>query len=130
MVNTIGLTYLYVWRILLPISLLSCVLPFPNIFLIPIIIICLFVYFPFFVHLLFLGGYRTGLLGKVVWRTAKLFLLGLLTQGGNFPEVQGGGYDLKRLRIPGILQRIAWAYFVVAMMAMYDVVPICDSTPN
>jgi hypothetical protein len=27
----------------------------------------------------------------------------------------GSGIDLKHMRIPGILQRIAWAYCVVAM---------------
>lgn len=63
--------------------------------------------------------YKTGLFTKVCTRTIKLFLFGLLTQGGDIPGPLGGGYDLYTLRIPGILQRIAWAYFVVACMAMF-----------
>ena len=62
--------------------------------------------------------YKKGLFQKVVVRTLKLFVLGLLTQGGGFPSPNKGGFDLYKIRIPGILQRIAWAYFVVACMAM------------
>lgn len=58
-------------------------------------------------------------------RTFKLFVLGLLTQGAifpdqpNFPDPGSQGFDLNAIRVPGILQRIAWAYFVVSMMAIY-----------
>jgi hypothetical protein len=41
-----------------------------------------------------------------------MFLAGLILQGSqNF----GGAYDLSVLRIPGILQRIAFAYLVVTV---------------
>ena len=56
-----------------------------------------------------------GLLHKVLGRTLKLFVLGCLTQGANI-WLGGEGIDVANMRIPGILQRIAWAYFVVAMM--------------
>jgi hypothetical protein len=49
-------------------------------------------------------------------------LPGLVTQGTSFPKVGGSGLNLKTVRIPGILQRIAWAYFVVALIAL-SVVP-------
>eukprot|EP00041_Stephanoeca_diplocostata_P010748 m.172088 g.172088 ORF g.172088 m.172088 type:complete len:267 (-) comp18282_c0_seq56:3725-4525(-) len=63
--------------------------------------------------------YRKGLLTKVLTRTAKLFVLGLLTQGSDFPSLGTEGINLKTVRIPGILQRIAWAYLVVALIVMY-----------
>lgn len=63
--------------------------------------------------------YHKGLLKKVFTRTAKLFILGLLTQGSDFPSLGTHGINLKTVRIPGILQRIAWAYFVVALIVMY-----------
>jgi hypothetical protein len=81
---------------------------------------------------------------QVMKRTAKLFVIGLVTQGSSFPALgnTGGslcsassftrsrhpftrcvapntGIDLKRVRIPGILQRIAWAYLVTALIALY-----------
>eukprot|EP00039_Didymoeca_costata_P021285 m.344037 g.344037 ORF g.344037 m.344037 type:complete len:560 (-) comp23739_c0_seq1:61-1740(-) len=62
---------------------------------------------------------RKGLLKKVVWRTIKLFILGLLTQGSGFPGLGNDGIDLKTVRIPGILQRIAWAYLIVSLIAIY-----------
>ena len=55
---------------------------------------------------------------KVASRTIKLFVIGCITQGADI--FQGGrGIDLQHMRIPGILQRIAWAYCVVAMMKMW-----------
>ncbi|KAJ8610817.1 hypothetical protein CTAYLR_006452 [Chrysophaeum taylorii] len=53
---------------------------------------------------------------KVAMRTLALFALGLLLQGGGFPddETYEWGYDLRRLRVCGILQRIAFCYVVVA----------------
>ena len=50
-------------------------------------------------------------------RTAKLFVIGCLTQGAN--PLDNQGIDLHNMRIMGILQRIAWAYCVVATMKMY-----------
>jgi hypothetical protein len=64
--------------------------------------------------------YQEGLLWKIIKRTAKLFIIGLATQGINsFPDVGFTGFDLKYIRIPGILQRIAWAYFVVSLTVLY-----------
>jgi hypothetical protein len=63
--------------------------------------------------------YKAGVFLKVLKRTAKLFILGILTQGSDFPALGNLGIDLKRVRIPGILQRIAWAYFVTALIALY-----------
>lgn len=58
-----------------------------------------------------------GLKWKVLSRSAKLFVIGLITQGANVFDCQG--IDVHGVRIPGILQRIAWAYLVVALMKMY-----------
>lgn len=58
-----------------------------------------------------------GLKWKVLSRTLKLFVIGLLTQGASVFDNRG--IDLHGMRIPGILQRIAWAYCVVAAMKMY-----------
>lgn len=56
---------------------------------------------------------------QVLKRTAKLFIIGILTQGSDFPSIGNHGINLKTVRIPGILQRIAWAYMVVALIALY-----------
>ncbi len=90
---------------------------------------------PFFLFMvgaaipLALAKYQSGVIKKIVERTAKLFILGLLTQvteinsddaqGSDFPAPGSNGFDLKRIRIPGILQRIAWAYFILACMSIY-----------
>jgi heparan-alpha-glucosaminide N-acetyltransferase len=58
-----------------------------------------------------------GLKWKVLSRTAKLFVIGCLTQGAN--PLDNKGIDLHNMRIMGILQRIAWAYCIVAMMKIY-----------
>ena len=66
-----------------------------------------------------LGG-KFRLMWNVTKRCFRLFLLGLLMQGGNFPTQ----YDLTILRIPGILQRIAFAQFVVAAFEIF--IPVRD----
>ena len=43
---------------------------------------------------------------KIIWRTVKLFIIGVATQGADLWG--GGGFDMSNIRIPGILQRIAW----------------------
>eukprot|EP00040_Diaphanoeca_grandis_P013404 m.67759 g.67759 ORF g.67759 m.67759 type:complete len:590 (+) comp23866_c0_seq1:209-1978(+) len=63
--------------------------------------------------------YNKHLWKKILTRTAKLFVLGLLTQGGSFPELNNTGYDLDTIRIPGILQRIAFAYGIVGLIAYF-----------
>ena len=59
-----------------------------------------------------------GLKWKVASRTLKLFVIGCITQGADIWQ-GGSGIDVQHMRIPGILQRIAWAYCVVAMMKMW-----------
>jgi heparan-alpha-glucosaminide N-acetyltransferase len=66
-------------------------------------------------------GNRCSLFFTTLWRCVKLFLIGLLLQGAqNF----GSPYDLSVLRIPGILQRIAWAQIVVTLFEV--VLPVRD----
>ena len=58
-----------------------------------------------------------GLKWKVLSRTLKLFVIGCLTQGANI-QMNGEGVDLQSMRLPGILQRIAFAYGVVSLMKL------------
>ncbi len=52
---------------------------------------------------------------KATVRFLKMFLLGVLTQGGiNFMQ-----YDLQQIRVMGILQRVAVCYYVVALMEIF-----------
>ena len=79
--------------------------------------------FPFFLFIvgvataLSLGGLvdagagRAGIFRKALVRAAIIFGLGLVLQG--FPH-----YDLPHLRIPGVLQRIALAYLVTAIVVL------------
>ncbi|CAH9073823.1 unnamed protein product [Cuscuta epithymum] len=55
---------------------------------------------------------------KVILRTLKLVFWGLLLQGGysHAPDKLTYGVDLKKIRWCGILQRIALAYFMAAMI--------------
>ena len=85
---------------------------------------------PFFLFLvgssmsLSFGKYSSvALFYKVLGRTARLFLIGIATQGADLWG--GGGWNMSSIRIGGILQRIAWAYFVVAMMSIY--LPRCTT---
>jgi heparan-alpha-glucosaminide N-acetyltransferase len=55
---------------------------------------------------------------KILSRTLKLFVIGCLTQGADI-WLGGSGIDLHNMRIPGILQRIAFAYCIVAMMKLF-----------
>ncbi|KAK1278179.1 hypothetical protein QJS04_geneDACA007271 [Acorus gramineus] len=55
---------------------------------------------------------------RVVLRTAKLIFWGLLLQGGysHAPDELTYGVDMKQIRWCGILQRIALAYLIVALL--------------
>uniref|UniRef100_A0A2P2MJH7 Heparan-alpha-glucosaminide N-acetyltransferase catalytic domain-containing protein n=2 Tax=Rhizophora mucronata TaxID=61149 RepID=A0A2P2MJH7_RHIMU len=59
--------------------------------------------------------------GKVILRTLKLLFWGLLLQGGysHAPDKLTYGVDMKKIRWCGILQRIAFAYFVVALVEIF-----------
>ncbi|KAK3120358.1 hypothetical protein QOZ80_9AG0686300 [Eleusine coracana subsp. coracana] len=58
---------------------------------------------------------------KAVLRAAKLFLVGLLLQGGFFHSLHDLSYgvDISKMRLMGILQRIAIAYLVVAVCEIW-----------
>lgn len=58
---------------------------------------------------------------KVVLRTIKLLFWGLLLQGGysHAPDELTYGVDMKRIRLCGILQRIALAYLFVALLEIF-----------
>jgi len=49
----------------------------------------------------------------------KLFWLGVAIQGGGWPAQYVYGYNLWNMRWCGILQRIAWGYFVVALAEIW-----------
>ncbi|XP_022156389.1 heparan-alpha-glucosaminide N-acetyltransferase [Momordica charantia] len=55
---------------------------------------------------------------KITLRTLKLLFWGLLLQGGysHKPDKLTYGVDVKKIRLCGILQRIAFAYLVVALV--------------
>ena len=54
---------------------------------------------------------RPAALRRVAWRTFKLFVLGVITQGG----VDFMNYDLQHIRIMGILQRVALCFGVAGV---------------
>ncbi|KAK9016952.1 hypothetical protein V6N11_079444 [Hibiscus sabdariffa] len=58
---------------------------------------------------------------KVVFRTLKLLFWGLLLQGGfsHAPDELTYGVDMRMIRFCGILQRIAFAYLVVALAEIF-----------
>jgi len=58
------------------------------------------------------GASRQALLRKSLWRGVKLVALGLILQG--FPL-----YHLPTLRIPGVLQRIALAFTITAIIFLF-----------
>ncbi|XP_057792086.1 uncharacterized protein LOC131008955 isoform X2 [Salvia miltiorrhiza] len=61
---------------------------------------------------------RAEAIRKVIFRTVKLVFWGLLLQGGysHAPDKLTYGVDMKMIRWCGILQRIALAYLVVALV--------------
>ncbi|KAJ6928688.1 hypothetical protein NC652_012730 [Populus alba x Populus x berolinensis] len=58
---------------------------------------------------------------KMIVRTLKLLLWGIMLQGGfsHGPDKLSYGVDLKKIRWCGILQRIAFAYLVMALMEIF-----------
>ncbi|KAK5605734.1 hypothetical protein CRENBAI_006883 [Crenichthys baileyi] len=57
------------------------------------------------------GTSRSSLLRKVLWRSTQLFLIGVFIINPNYCL---GPLSLDSLRIPGVLQRLAWSYLIVA----------------
>ncbi|XP_035026455.2 heparan-alpha-glucosaminide N-acetyltransferase isoform X1 [Hippoglossus stenolepis] len=63
--------------------------------------------------LLCAGSTRCSLLRKTVWRSLQLFILGVVIINPNYCQ---GPLSWDNLRIPGVLQRLAWSYLVVACL--------------
>ncbi|KAG0570609.1 hypothetical protein KC19_6G174900 [Ceratodon purpureus] len=58
---------------------------------------------------------------KALRQTLKLLIVGLVIQGGYYHALRDTGYgvDLERIRLGGVLQRIALAYMVVALCEIW-----------
>jgi heparan-alpha-glucosaminide N-acetyltransferase len=67
-------------------------------------------------------------LKKAAIRALKLFFIGLALQGGGFPSHYKYGFNIRKLRITGILQRIALGYFLTAIIKIYA--PLYTPKPN
>ncbi|KAF7664073.1 hypothetical protein LDENG_00190400 [Lucifuga dentata] len=59
------------------------------------------------------GSTLCSLLRKVLWRSVQLFIIGVLIINPNYCQ---GPLSWATLRIPGVLQRLAWSYLVVACL--------------
>ncbi|KAM8880318.1 heparan-alpha-glucosaminide N-acetyltransferase isoform 1-T1 [Spinachia spinachia] len=59
------------------------------------------------------GATRRSLLGKVVQRSVQLFVIGVFVVNPNYCQ---GPLSWDNLRIPGVLQRLAWSYLAVACL--------------
>lgn len=59
------------------------------------------------------GSTRCSLLRKVVWRSLQLFIIGVVIVNPNYCQ---GALSWDNLRIPGVLQRLAWSYLIVACL--------------
>lgn len=59
------------------------------------------------------GSRRYSLLKKVLWRSLQLFVIGVFIINPNYCQ---GPLSWDSLRIPGVLQRLAWSYLVVACL--------------
>ncbi|CAG5938865.1 unnamed protein product [Menidia menidia] len=59
------------------------------------------------------GASRCLLLRKVAWRSTQLFVIGVLIINPNYCQ---GALSWDTLRIPGVLQRLAWSYLAVASL--------------
>uniref|UniRef100_A0A665WYQ0 Heparan-alpha-glucosaminide N-acetyltransferase n=1 Tax=Echeneis naucrates TaxID=173247 RepID=A0A665WYQ0_ECHNA len=56
---------------------------------------------------------RFSVLRKVVWRSVQLFAIGVFIINPNYCQ---GPLSWDNLRIPGVLQRLAWSYLIVACL--------------
>ncbi|XP_037621339.1 heparan-alpha-glucosaminide N-acetyltransferase [Sebastes umbrosus] len=59
------------------------------------------------------GSTRCSLVRKVVWRSLQLFLIGVFIINPNYCQ---GPLSWDNVRIPGVLQRLAWTYLAVACL--------------
>ncbi|XP_034043397.1 heparan-alpha-glucosaminide N-acetyltransferase isoform X2 [Thalassophryne amazonica] len=68
-----------------------------------------------FNSLLCSGSTRCSLLRKAIWRSVQLFIIGVFVINPNYCH---GPLSWDSLRIPGVLQRLAWSYLVVASLEL------------
>ncbi|XP_023685539.2 heparan-alpha-glucosaminide N-acetyltransferase [Paramormyrops kingsleyae] len=59
------------------------------------------------------GSRRSGILGKALWRSVQLFVLGVLVINPNYCQ---GPLSWDTLRIPGVLQRLSISYLAVVAL--------------
>ncbi|KAM6972084.1 heparan-alpha-glucosaminide N-acetyltransferase [Aplochiton taeniatus] len=72
------------------------------------------------------GSSRFSLLRKAVWRSLQLFIIGLIIINPNYCQ---GPLSWDSLRIPGVLQRLAWSYLVVACLDLAVAKARLDNLP-
>uniref|UniRef100_A0A667XMI5 Heparan-alpha-glucosaminide N-acetyltransferase n=1 Tax=Myripristis murdjan TaxID=586833 RepID=A0A667XMI5_9TELE len=77
--------------------------------------------------LLRVGTSRCSLLWKTVWRSLQLFIIGVLIINPNYCQ---GPLSWYNLRIPGVLQRLAWSYLVVACLNLLVARVHMDNLPS
>ncbi|XP_069048143.1 heparan-alpha-glucosaminide N-acetyltransferase [Lepisosteus oculatus] len=73
------------------------------------------------------GSGQFQLFQKVLWRTVQLFLIGLLIINPNYCQ---GPFSIDSLRIPGVLQRLAFTYLIVAVLEIMFAKPKVESIPT
>ncbi|KAJ8336128.1 hypothetical protein SKAU_G00394710 [Synaphobranchus kaupii] len=73
------------------------------------------------------GSSRSRLLGKVVWRSLQLFLIGVLIINPNYCQ---GPLSWDSLRIPGVLQRLGFTYLSVAALDLMVAKTRLDNIPT
>lgn len=73
------------------------------------------------------GSSRCSLLWKTVWRSLQLFLIGLFIINPNYCQ---GPLSWDTLRIPGVLQRLAFSYLLVACLDLCVARTRLDNLPT
>uniref|UniRef100_A0A803T3C0 Heparan-alpha-glucosaminide N-acetyltransferase catalytic domain-containing protein n=1 Tax=Anolis carolinensis TaxID=28377 RepID=A0A803T3C0_ANOCA len=71
------------------------------------------------------GCSKWKLLGKILWRSLLLFLIGVIIVNPNYCL---GPLSWENLRIPGVLQRLSCTYFVVAVLELLFAKPVPDNS--
>ncbi|XP_062987748.1 heparan-alpha-glucosaminide N-acetyltransferase [Elgaria multicarinata webbii] len=71
------------------------------------------------------GCSKWQLLGKVLWRSLLLFLIGVIVVNPNYCP---GPLSWDNLRIPGVLQRLGCTYLVVAVLELLFAKPVPENS--
>ncbi|CAI5789709.1 Hypothetical predicted protein [Podarcis lilfordi] len=71
------------------------------------------------------GRSKWQLLGKVLWRSILLFLIGVIVVNPNYGL---GPLSWDNLRIPGVLQRLGCTYLVVAVLELLFATPVPENS--